>query len=81
MARFYGNLRGARGEVTRTGVYHVTASVRSWKGSLTVRLSEVQGETIAEIQVADGSATGGRYLLSVPLSQLLDAAKLVPVKD
>lgn len=76
MAKFYGNLQGGRGMVTRTGTRHVAASVRSWGGSLTVRLTEVNGETVAELQVTEGSAIGGRFLLSVPLAELLNAARL-----
>ena len=82
MARFYGNLTGSRGysapssTATRTGCGFVRASVRSRHGSVTVALSGDGAGTLLELLVPDGSATGGRTLLRVPLSQLLGAERL-----
>lgn len=82
MAHFYGNLKGSRGAATRCGTARsgLTVSARSWKGSVTVEMTEDEdfGEPCVIIRAADGSSTSGRALYCGPLSALVSAASLVP---
>ena len=82
MAKFYGNLKGSRGEATRcgTGNSGIRVSARSWHGSVSVEMGE--GETTDDPQViiraGDGSTTGGRALYCGPLSDLISAHHIIP---
>lgn len=74
MAEYYGTIQGSRGVANRCGTRTsgITASARSWHGSITVEL-HADGATI---RVADGSHVGGRTLWSGLLSELLKAESL-----
>ena len=82
MAKFYGNLKGSRGEATRcgTGSSGISVSARSWNGSISVEMGE--GETPDDpevvIRAGNGSTTSGRALYCGPLSGLLSAHHLIP---
>lgn len=45
MAKFYGSVKGARGEATRLGHKELETIAASWKGAVSVYLYEADGET------------------------------------
>jgi hypothetical protein len=74
MSHFYGSLQGSRGPATRCGsrASGIRASARSWTGSVTVDLDDVDGVTYATIRATPGSAQGGRQLWRGPVADLLE---------
>ena len=65
MAKFYGNLKGSRGEATRcgTGSSGLSVSARTWNGSLSIELSEdSSGAEFWTLRVGEGSTVGGRIV-------------------
>lgn len=63
MAKFYGTLKGCRGEATRLGsaLSGIKVSAQSWDGSIIVRMYQVEkdGEekTYCNIGYAEGSSS------------------------
>lgn len=59
MAKFYGTVKGAKGPASRTGTKDsgIEAVAQSWKGSVSVRMYEVEDKTQVEISVERGSTS------------------------
>lgn len=79
MSALYGTLSGdgRAGTRTRCASRETTAAARSWEGSVTVSIERCSnGDHIATLLAADGSAVGGRQLWRGPLSLLIAAKRL-----
>jgi len=76
MSKYYGRLRGSRGEATRQGSENtgIEAAVQSYDGSVAMRLQTGgDGDPIIEIVKHDGSnggMSGGKLLYCGKLSDL-----------
>jgi hypothetical protein len=57
MSRFYGNMKGSRGETTRCGdaSHGIAAHVRGWDIGVRATMSVVNGEDVAEVYITGGS--------------------------
>ena len=79
MSKFYGTLKGNRGEATRCGTVSsgIKVSAQSWEGSLIVHMGYCgsEAEPVVTLSIGEGSSSfGGREVFRGTLSEL--AAKL-----
>lgn len=55
MSRFYGSVRGSKGEATRTGQSHITSHTRGWNVGVKVYGSPDGKEDVFKIVATSGS--------------------------
>ena len=59
MSKFYGRIKGNRGEATRCGYDHIAASVQSYNGSITTELTYKDDKLMVNVSTSTGSSSYG----------------------
>ena len=73
MAKYYGTIRGGRGEATKTGTASsgIKAAAQSYDGSVIVRMwDDGSGQDRIDISIGEGSTTYGRTYFCGTLEEL-----------
>ena len=74
MATFYGMVRGNRSEATRCGTADsgISASVQSYRGSVSMWLRYLDDEPTVDVYISDGSSAFGKWAFTGTIDELRD---------
>lgn len=74
MANYYGEVISDRATSTasRCGSRSIRAAAQSWEGSLIAITRQINGETVFEIEVNEGSSAYGDRIFKGTLDQLIE---------
>lgn len=74
MAAFFGTVRGNRGEATRCGTADsgISASVQSYRGSVSMWLRYLDDKPTVDVYINDGSSRCGRWAFTGTIDELRD---------
>ena len=76
MAKFYGTLKGSRGEATRLGSSDIKVAARSYDGSLITDMKyDERGELTVRLSASKGSSSYGDTIFYGTLEDLINKLK------